>query len=292
MPQHININSTVDEPIRFFLQYPYIDRESLYSLYKDTNEPDRYYDSKKNVVMVYVETRIDEDVTEGAYEEYTFEDFLRSRFEEETQNSIQLITEIYRSKGDNENIWFYKRLLKAFVNHFERLKNYPDYPECELLPSSFLTVVNHAIKQYDQMYFFPLIAKVKGMIKVEGAVKTGYVIKNEYKPRIIGFNNELINASIIDPNTKPEQWYPFFRGEFPKEKINWIVNKPHGHLWYFIKKIKESEILVAFPKQQWKYLDCIFTFNDDAVPKKFYDNHYLNKKSKKVLNHAFHILKA
>lgn len=292
MPSKSDIVSTEEEPIRFFLNFHKGGRGILEWEYKRIDEPERYYNPEKQVVMVFVETRIDEDVKEGTYEEYSFEDFLRSRFEEETQNSIQLITEVYQTKGDSENAFAYKRLLREFDRHFERLKNYLDYPECELLPSSLLEIVSHAIKQYDQFYDFDLIAKVKKKIKTEDIVKTGYKIKGKYWPRIPGFNDALIEASFIDLKTTVEQWYSFFRGEFPRVKIKWIVDKPEAHMWYFIKKIEESNILIEFPKQQWKYLDRIFTFNGNSVTPKFYDNHYLNLKSKKILNHAFKILKA
>lgn len=278
MPSLSDIASTKEEPIRFFLDFHKGGRGILEKEYKKIDEPERYYDPEREAVMVFVETRIDEDVKEGAYEEYSFEDFLRSWFEDETQNSIQLIKEVYRNNNDGENAWAYKRLLNAFIKHFERLKNYHDYPECELLPSAFLTIVERAIKLYDQMYSFPSIAKVKRMIKAEGAVNTGYVIKSEYRPHINDFNDQLIKASFIDPSSKPEQWYQFFRGEFLRVKINWIVDKPDGHLWYFIKKIKESDILIAFPKQQWKQLGRVFSFNGDDIPQDFYKNHnYLGK---------------
>lgn len=292
MPAMVNLESDLTEPIRFFLLYHRGGRNILERQYKVLDDPELYYDRDKHVVMVYVETLIDEDVTETSWEEYQFENYIRDRFEEETQKSIQLITETYRSKGNSENAFAYKRLLRAFDRHFERLKNYLDYPECELLPSSLLEIVSHAIKQYDQFYDFDLIAKVKKKIKSEDIVKTGYKIKGKYWPRIPGFNDALIEASFIDPKTTVEQWHEFFRGEFPKVKIKWIVDSPSGHLWYFIKKIKDSEILVAFPKQQYKYLDRIFTFNDDAVPERFYDNHYLREESKEILNKALDILKS
>jgi len=292
MPTLINIESTADEPIRFFLEYHHGGHKLLHNQYKAINEPNRYYDPQKGAVVTFVVRRIDEIESETTLEEYPLEDFIRNSFEEEMQKSIQLISEVYRSKGDSENAWAYKRLLKAFDKHYERLKNYPDYPEYELLPSSLMTIVKHAIKQYDQMYSFPLIAKAKRKLIAENAVNTGYVIKKEYRPRIMEFSRELISASFIDPNTEPEQWYAFFRGEFPQDKINWIVDRPDGHLWYFIQQIEESKILLEFPKQQWKYLDHIFTFKGNSLPPKFYDNHYLNKKGMKVLDHAFHILKS
>lgn len=287
-----DIVSTAEEPIKFFLNYPKGGRYILKWEYERINEPDRYYDVAKKVVIVFVETQIDEDEKETTLEEYSFEDFITGRFEDETLNSIQLITEVYRSKGDSENAWAYKRLLRAFDKYYEHLKNYPDYPEYELLPSSLMTIVEHAIKLYDHMFTFDLIAKVKRRINAEGAVNTGYVIKSEYRHRIIKFNDELIKALVIDRNTKPEQWWAFFRGELPQNKIDWTVKTPCGHLWRFIKMIEESKILVTFPKQQWKFLELIFTFNGKPVPERFYDNHYLSRKSHKALNQAFDTFKS
>ena len=122
MPLLINIESTIDEPIRFFLYYSQSVRENLHKQYTRLNEPDRYYDPKKKTVLVTVETRIDEDVTETTIEEWPFEDFIKSRFEDEINLSKGFISETYRTKGDSENSWAYKRLLRAFLKNHERIR--------------------------------------------------------------------------------------------------------------------------------------------------------------------------
>lgn len=295
MPFLINIESTIDEPIRFFLNYSQNVHENLYKQYTLLNDSDRYYDTQRKTVLVTVITRIDEDVTETTFEELSFENFINGKFEDEINLSKGFISEIYKTKGESENTWAYKRLLQAFLKNYERLSNYPDYPGRELLPAALIEIVTHSIKLYENLLNNPMVLKVKKIITNSKGAKsaTGYKIKTEFWNNISNFNEELISAKFIDDATKISMWYSFLGGNKPKSRINWIGEKPANSLWYFITKLKNDQVLKTFPKQQWKHLPMIFTFNGKEFTSDFYKDHdYLNKKAKDKLDKAIKILKS
>jgi len=295
MPILIDIKSTIDEPIRFFLEYPKCDRESFKTAYKNVGDFDGYYDKEKGVVMIYVEERIDEEITQTTLEEFSFEEYLEYRFEQEKSNSMSLIKEIYKNKGKSKNQWTFKRLLKAFLENYNKYSKHLEYPESELLPNALIEIVKYALKLYDKLLSDPLVSKVKEIIANAEAnnIDTGFQIRTEHLVKIKDFNQELIRIKFVDSLTVTSQWNTFFRGLIPQSRINIIAQKGPNTLWHFLKKLEHSKVMKSFPKQQFKHIPKIFTINNEEIKPDFYKNHnYLNKKIKNQLDQAIDKLDA
>jgi hypothetical protein len=295
MPLYADLNSTQEEPIKFFLNYPNGGRNILLIKFKKLKEYDGYYDAEKNKSFVKVDKRIDEDVVITSYEELTFDDFIRNEFDYEIEKAKSLITKFYKnhiSKDENEGA--YQKLLSAFVSNYDRVKNFPSYPEAELLPFALMDVVKYALDLYRYHYNIHLERRVNEIIKKEEKVtgNTGFKLRIEYRGRISEFNEKLISSLLIDSKTTSAQWRKFFNGNFVIPRINWIGIIPHSHLWYFIIELEKSETIIEFPKQQWKNLENIFTLNGKNLPKSFYkDCGYLNEADQKKIESAINSLK-
>jgi hypothetical protein len=286
MPSTINIESKLEEPVRFFLMYPSVGRGLLDNKYKGLKEYDEYFDVEKGTAFILFETQIDEDVKETSLVEYPFEDFIRNRFGEEILISKSLVSEFYKSYtniGDQE--FAYKRLLRAFIKNFDSLKTYPHYPESELLPAALIEIVSHAMVLYRMMFNDPMERQVNTMIRREELLtgQTGFNLKAHQKGKIPELNRIFIFSSFIDPETKPAQWYKFFSGKYTENKINWI-GQPAA-LKYFIDQISCDKFMDSPPKQRYKHLAKIFLLKGDELNPDFYKNHYyLGKKAKNKID--------
>ncbi|WP_340114278.1 hypothetical protein [Maribellus mangrovi] len=250
-------------------------------------EYEGYFDNKKDVAFIVVDKRIDEDVVETTMVEFLFEDFISNKFDDEISISQALITKSFQ-KDPNEIK--YKDLLKTFIENYDKLKDYPHYPESELLPEALTSIVKHAMQLYSMVPTDRLKRQVENIIRGEEALtgKTGYNLKLQFKSKIAALNRDLISAKLIANKTTVVQWQQFFAEKYPSPEINWIVEKAENHIWYFINKIEESDILIDFPDQQWKYLPNSFTANGKKLSPKFYSNHnYLNRKQKDIINIIF-----
>ena len=278
--------STNKNPFRFFINYPAGGRDFLYQDYKMLKNPDEYFDIKENKAFRFFNERDTEGLTSTIRVEYPFEQYIYDRFDNEILESQSLISLFYNNnKSKDENELAYLKILRAFLENYEKAKNVPYYPEVELLPSALIEIVKHANHLYRKLFNFPQERQVKSIIEKEEKRigQTGFILIKELKKRIPAFHSALISFPLIEKESPIELWYTFFNGHFPKNKINWIGEA--NQLRYFIKQLTVPELIENPPYQNFKNVPRMFKIKGQEITHNINKiNTYLNGPDKRRID--------
>lgn len=291
-----DLESTIHEPINFFYKYSNFGREYLINEFINYEDNSSYYDPSKKVI---IKEWWDEEDNEVGYKvsnnEYTFEEFVRMRFELQEEKSKSLIYECYKLKGESENIWLYKKLMKLFPDIIGLKNKIIDYPECELFTNSVLNIYGFVFTLYKGMLALPLLDnKVRKSLESipRPTIETSFSLKLNAKERIIPFHQKLVKKFYVDDKTNVSQWFTFFKGYVPEKKINWIAQDGLSSFRYFVNGMKNLDSLKVMPTQPYKDSLKVFLFNGNEIPPRFYQNHNSCKKQTRMeLDKIINILK-
>lgn len=273
--------STDNDPLKFFKAYLKSDGEEyLKKRFESYDEPyDGVYDPEKK--QICHQKCLQEGFQRGAlldeetncYEYYIdFDEYVRDELTQQAKNSESCIQEKRKTNGDDQDLKLYKMILNECVDiHKEIIARTKLNFRIEL---GFLihALYKKALELFEREH-----------PNIPSSILAKRYFQKQKDPNITGFKLQSLiwysksrefYKSLIDQRyitTRDiKSFDKFFRGEIPKPKINWRKD-PH-ELKYFIDCICNDSILEKMPKQQWIYLDEIFTCNGAELPLNWHRN--------------------
>lgn len=254
------------------------------------------YNFSKEEVDVYVQERIDEDVTETTIQtvKYPKDQLIEYSLDIETYHCIDFLRKnFYEEDNYGKHQWLFARILKCYLSAFNI--NQVECPYRDVFIEYFSEIVKVSLSLYDGLFdFHANLKKTKDKLKAPPASNiTGFKLKPYLLATIEtnGFIDYFITEKFIDVKDR-DLFKTFLQGKIPAELIEW--KRELKYFVYFINKLIEKHgvtptYLITPPGQQWKNLRDIFSHPD--LTGKFYERfNKLGKKPKKCVDVAFEIL--
>lgn len=282
--------STIDYPILFFKAYLKSDGLTyLQNKFLTANEPDFCYNPSKDAIYVQKmfppgnlrgELLDEEFNTRDFY--LTFPEFVQEEFEQQYIKSYNLILEKSKLNGQDQDNKLYRMILIDCLEMQKAVDSNPNQQFTKIINGYISRIITYVYQKFEKRYSDSLeIRRVKSYyLKRKEYNVTGFKLKtqtrNETLPEFIGY---LRRHHFVTVKTKPAAILQFFQGEVPRSKIDWA--KDLHELKYFIDLIYTDEILDKKQKQQWKYLDKVFTCQGQDLSGNWHRNNNKLKNNQK-----------
>lgn len=282
--------STIESPLRFLSSYLQYEGESyLHKQFVSADEVDFRFIPQRDAI--YVQKRLLPGIVRGELldeetntrEFYlTFPEFVQEEFEHQYILSHNLIHEQSKLNGKDQDAKLYSMILIDCLEMQKVVDSNEHLQFSKILNDCISRILTYAHRKFEQRY--PNSAEIRRVKSYYEKKKesniTGFKLKTQTRNgTLLEFIGYLRRHSFVTAKATPAAILQFFQGKIPRSKIDWA--KDLHELKYFIDLICNDEILDKKPRQQWKYLDKVFSCKGQDLSKNWHRNNNKLKNNQK-----------